>query len=175
MEVFYVLSGMILFAAVVGLYNLFFCCKSNNIVAKDPLENLVKKESKSCNEIKAQKLEEESRKKAEKCAEEFLKNNPDKYKFVVTLKDGTEFESEIFESNAIVNSCGREKIGTRPFEAYYSVFFAQTLTAKQAAENAKEGIIYNSAYVYQQQNGFLKVGDVEINVNEILLKEVVKV
>lgn len=177
MEVFYVLGGMIILAAIVGLYNLFFCCKPN------PVENFVSKEfaeqqEKVKNEIEAKRLENESRLRAEKEVEEFLKNNPDKYKFVVTLKDGVEFESEEFETKAKVSWHHQGQLGSYPSNVYYSLFYAQCFSAKEQAENASKGYMFKHDYDYNRGypvSGFLKVGSVEINVNEILLKEIKKV
>lgn len=123
---------------------------------KEALEKLRLLEAKEKGLIKEAALEA-SRVVAEAQKEEWLKNNKESWKIVVTKIDGTTKESSVFLNTAGIS------IYYGNFDPYYYVI---TDLAKQKAED----------YAYHAWNGtFFKLGDTLINKDEISTIELVKV
>ena len=153
--IFFIIAGLV-------FWNL---CKCSNSKEKTPMTVNLGNTKDLKKEIIRLK-EKESEDAAIKDGQDFIKNNMDKHKFVVTLKDGSIFESEEFSASSYV--C-RSYFGVDSIKSYYAI----NKTSKQVAEDFKKEYDMDNHFV--SCRGFLRVGDIEVNVNEILTKKVVKV
>lgn len=105
---------------------------------------------------------------AEKIAEDFLNQpNTELYAVNVKIKNRTTFYSEVFKYTAEVVSYYAPFINEEKNIEHKEVYYAVCRTSKQNAEDAKDRLTPDGK--------FLRLGNIDINIEEIVTKEVVKV